>query len=231
VAKTDVFDHFVVDGRKKTSLFGRQMGSYRRVLLGEEIFSSADVPPVALAYNLGQESPDWVIAIPYGWIKDRYRSGEIRDRLVEELTIHEIAHIVHETKDELIPFLCQFGYRIDDDRPLTSVADLIAYLKERRLTYHEPERLILERVSHADAYYGSSGNTVHLKALCHIKEALVQLSEEVNRQDRTYPRSLLAMSDQQCYASMTFLYHRSVTGMGEAKEFARLGKPVRRPES
>jgi hypothetical protein len=213
VAKTDVFDGFIVGDRKKTTLFGKKLGAYRRVLLGEEVFSSAEVPPVALAYNLAQKSPqnpDWVIAIPYGSIQDLNRSADVRERLVEELTIHEIAHIVYETRDELIPFLAQFGYRMDDDRPMTGVADLIGYLKERRLTYHEPERLVLDRIYNADAYYGSSGNVVHLKALRQIKEALVQLSEEVNRQDRAYPKNLLRISDQQCYASMTLLYHRAL---------------------
>ncbi len=213
IATTDVFDGFTVGDRKKTTLFGRELGTYRRVLLGEEVFSSADVPPVALSYNLAEKTsrnPDWVIAIPSGWIRGLYGSGGMQERLVEELTIHEIAHIVYETRDELLPFLAQFGYLMDDDRPITSVGDLIAYLKNRRLTYHEPERLILERIFHAEDHYGISGNIEHLMALWHIKDALTELSEEVNRQDRTYPRDPLKMSDQQCYASMALLYYREL---------------------
>ncbi len=221
IARTDTFDGFVAGGRKRTSLFGRRLESYDRVMLGEEIFSTADVPPVALPYNLaphGASEPEWVIALPYGWVHDLYgrHSAGIEDRLLEELTIHEIAHIIHQTRDELIPFLAQFGYRMDDDRPMTTVDDLVSYLRASPLTYHQTERLILERVYYADAYYGSSGNSTHMNALKQIKDGLVNLTEEINRQDPRYPRSLLKMSDQQCYASMAFLYKKAVQRLAMA---------------
>ena len=211
----DRFDGFIVDGRKRTSLFGRELEGYDRVLLGEEVFSTIDVPPVALPYNLAageSTKPDWVIAIPYKWIHDHYglQAAGLEQRLVEELTIHEITHIVHQTRDEMLPFLAQFGYRMDDDRPMGSVEDLIGYLKAKPPTYHQTERLTLERICHADAYYGRSGNFAHLNALKQIKDGLVALSEDVARRDPSYPRNPLRISDQQCYASMTLLYRRAL---------------------
>lgn len=223
IARRDLFDGFTVDGRKRTSLFGKKLDTYDRILLGEEIFSTIDVPPVALPYNLapGESSrPEWVIAIPYKWIHDHYRSqaAGLEQRLVEELTIHEITHIVHRTRDELLPFLAQFGYRMDDDRPMNSVDDLISYLKTTLPTRHQAERLILERICHADAYYGDSGNVAHLNALKRIKDGLVALSEEVSRRDPSYPGNPLRISDQQCYASMALLYHRAVERLAVLKD-------------
>jgi hypothetical protein len=223
IVRRDLFDGFTVDGRKRTSLFGRKLEVYGRVLLGEEIFSTIAAPPVALPYNLapGESSkPDWVIAIPYKWIHDFYgrQAAGLEQRLVEELTIHEITHIVHHTRDELLPFLAQFGYRMDDDRPMSSVDDLIGYLKTKLPTYHQAERLVLERICHADAYYGSSGNFAHLNALKQIKDGLVTLSEEVSRRDPSYPRNPLKISDQQCGASMTLLYHRAVERLAVLKD-------------
>lgn len=223
IAGRDRFDGFTVDGRKRTSLFGRKLEVYDRVLLGEEVFSTIDVPPVALPYNLAPKEsskPDWVIAIPYKWIHDHYgmRAADLEQRLVEELTIHEITHIVHHTRDELLPFLAQFGYKMDDDRPMSSVDDLIGYLKTKLPTRHQAERLILERIYHADAYYGSSGNVAHLNALKQIKDGLVTLSEEVSKRDSSYPRNPLKISDQQCYASMALLYHRAVERLAVLKD-------------
>jgi hypothetical protein len=110
ISSQDIFDGYVVDGVRRTTLFGRKLDTYRRVLLGEEIFSTVDVPPVAMPYNLaapGSARPEWVIAIPYEWIHNLYgrRAGGIEERLVEELTVHEITHIVHQTREELLPFL------------------------------------------------------------------------------------------------------------------------------
>ncbi len=215
VAGQDVFDGFVVDGQKRTTLFGKKMDSYGRVLLGKEIFSTVDAPPVALPYNLappGSSIPNWIIAIPSGWIEEIYgsRASGIQERLMEELTVHEITHIVYRTRDELLPFLAQFGYRMDDDRPITGVHELIDYLTTKRLTYHQAERLILERIYYADAYYGSSGNTTHMSALKQIKDELSRISQEINRQCPQYPRNILKISDQQCYGSMALLYHQVV---------------------
>jgi len=226
-AKRDVFAGFMVEGRKRTSLFGIELEDYGRVLLGEEVFSTVNAPPVAQAYNLapaGSPKPEWVIAIPYEWIHDLYRwqAPDLEDRLVEELTIHEIAHIVHRTRDELIPFLAQFGYRIDDDRSLRTVDDLVDYLKIKRSTYHQVERLILERICYADTYYGSSGNLSHLSALEQIKDGLTRLSEEVNKQDPSYPKNVLKISDQQCCASMAVLYHRAVRRLAMSRDGHRV---------
>ncbi len=222
IAKRDFFDSFTVNGKKRTTILGRKMVGFDRVLLGDEVFSTRDVPPVALPYNLapaGSEKPEWVIAVPYGWIHDLYgrRAAGIEERLVEELTIHEITHIMYQTRDELLPFLAQFGYRIDDDRPVQDVGDEISYLREKSLTYHQAERLIMERVYDADTYYGSSGNSSHLGALKQIKDDLVKLSEQVNKLDSRYPKNLLRISDQQCYASMALLYDRA------ARQFATAG--------
>ena len=230
IAKRDVFDGFVVAGRKRTSLFGMALENYDRVLLGEEVFSTVNAPPVAQGYNIVPDrssKPEWVIAIPYEWIHDLYRrqAPDLVDRLIEELTIHEIAHIVHKTRDELIPFLAQFGYRIDADRPMLTVDDLVDYLKTRRLTYHQAERLILERIYYADAYYGSSGNVSHLSALEQIKDGLTRLSKEVNKEDSSYPKNVLKISDQQCYASMTVLYYRAVQQLAMIKDGHQVPQP------
>jgi hypothetical protein len=230
IAKRDVFDGFVVAGQKRTRLFGIALEDYDRVLLGEEAFSTVNAPPVAQAYNLapdGSSKPEWAIAIPYEWIRDVYRrqAPDLEERLVEELTIHEIAHIVHKTREELIPFLAQFGYRIDDDRPLRTVDDLVDYLKIKRPTYHQAERLILERIYHADAYYGSSGNFSHMSALELIKGGLTRLSEEVNKQEPSYPKNVLKISDQQCYASMAVLYHRAVQQLAMFGDKHRVQQP------
>ncbi len=90
IAKQDVFDHFVVDGSKRETLFGRRLGGYRRVLLDREIFSTSDASPVAMPYNLGpsgSSAPAWVIVIPYGSLHDLYgsRDPSMEERLVEEL--------------------------------------------------------------------------------------------------------------------------------------------------
>jgi hypothetical protein len=230
IAKRDVFAGFMVEGRKRNKLFGMPLEDYERVLLGEEVFSTVSAPPVAQGYNLapnGSSKPEWVIVIPYEWIHDLYRQETpgLEDRLVEELTIHEIAHIAHKTREELIPFLAQFGYRIDDDRPLRTVDDLVDYLKARRLTYHQVERLILERIYYADAYYGSSGNFFHMGALEQIKDGLTRLSEEVNREDPSYPKNLLKISDQQCCASMAVLYHRAVQQLAIIRDGQRVQQP------
>ncbi len=226
IAKRDVFDGYVVEGSKRNKLFGMALDDYERVLLGEEIFSTVSAPPVALPYNLapqGSSKPGWVIAIPQGWIHDLYgaQAPGLEERLVEELTIHEIAHIVHKTRDELIPFLAQFGYRVDEERPLVSVDDLVGYLRTRRLTYHQAERLVLERINYADAYYGSSSNFSHMSALKQIKEGIIRLSEEVNRQDHSYPRNILKISDQQCHASMAVMYHRAAQKLAMSRERGR----------
>jgi len=223
IAVHDVFDGFIVDGQKRSTLFGRKLEAYDRVLLGEEVFSTIDAPPVALPYNLASKEsskPQWVIAIPYRWIHDLYgrQAAGLEQRLVEELTIHEITHIVHHTRDEMLPFLAQFGYKMDDDRVMSSVDDLISYLGSTLHTYHQAERLILERICHADAYYGSSANFAHLNALKQIKDGLVALSAEVNRRNPSYPRDPLKISDQQCYASMTLLYHRAEERLAALKD-------------
>jgi hypothetical protein len=215
IARQDVFDHFVVDGVKRESLFGARLKGYRRILLGDEVFSTRDAPPVALPYDLAPQSasgPAWVIAVPYGWLHSSYgrQAPWIEEQLMEELTIHEITHIELQTRQELLPFLAQFGYRMDDYWPIGSVDDLVGYLVTKRLTYHQAERLILERISHADAYYGSSANVAHLGALKQIKDGLVSLAEEINKRDSRYPRNLLKMSDQQCYACMAFLYREGL---------------------
>jgi hypothetical protein len=217
IEKRSVFDGFVVDGRRRTTLFGRPLDTYDRVLLGEEIFSTIDAPPVALPYNLadyGSPKPAWVIAIPYGWIHDLYggfgkSTTTVEERLVEELTIHEITHIVHQTREELLPFLAQFGYRMDDNRSVTSVDDLVDYMRSTPATYHQTERLILERIDNADHWYGSSGNVGHLVALRQIRDGLVRLAKKINTHDSAYPVNLLKFSDQQCYSSMAYLYTRA----------------------
>ncbi len=183
IARQDVFDHFVVEGMNRDTLFGRRLEGYHRILLGDEIFSTADAPPVALPYDLALQKssrPVWFIAVPYGWLHNLYgrQAPGIEERLVEELTIHEITHIELQTRDELLPFLAQFGYRMDDYWPLGSVDDLMGYLVTKHLTYHQAERLVLERIDHADAYYGSSGSAAHLGALKQIKDGLVHLTEE-----------------------------------------------------
>jgi hypothetical protein len=215
VAKQDVFDGFVVEGIKRETLFGRRLEGYERILLGDEVFSTADVPPVALPYNLAlreSSKPRWVIAVPYGWIHNLYgrQAHGIEERLVEELTIHEITHIDLGTRDELLPFLAQFGYRMDDYWPLASVDDLMGYLVTKRLTYHRAERLVLERISHCDAYYGRSADVTHLSALEQIKGGLVNLTEEIHRRDSRYPGDLLKISDQQCHACMALLYREGL---------------------
>ena len=217
IERQSIFDGFVVDGKRRTTLFGRTLAGYHRVLLGEEIFSTIEAPPVALPYNLapyGSTTPEWVIAIPYGWIHELYggfagRATAIEDRLVEELTVHEITHIVHQTKDELLPFLAQFGYRVDDDRPITTVDDLVSYLKVKPATFHQAERLILERVSDADHWYGQSGNMAHLAALRQIRDGITRLARDINRRDPAYPQNLMRFSDQQCHACMAYLYNRA----------------------
>jgi hypothetical protein len=215
LVKQDIFDGFLVQGTKCSSLYGQELGSYDRVLLGDEVCSSVSVPPIALAYDLayaGSQTPAWVIAIPSAWIESLYgkRVGGIQERLIEELTIHEIAHIIHRTRDELIPFLAQFGYKIGGSRRINEIDDLIRYLREHRLTYHQAERFILERIYNADSYYGSSGNAAHLSALSEIKNGLEDLSKQVHEHDRYYPVNMLRISDQQCWASMALLYHRAV---------------------
>lgn len=230
IAKRDVFDGFVVAGRKRTSLFGIALENYDRVLLGEEVFSTVNAPPVAQGYNIVPDrssKPEWVIAIPYEWIHDLYRrqAPDLVDRLIEELTIHEIAHIVHKTRDELVPFLAQFGYRIDDDRPMRTVDDLVDYLKTKRPTYHQAERLILERIYYADAYYGSSGNFSHLGALEQIKDGLTRLSKEVNKEDPSHSKNILKISDQQCYGSMAVLYYRAVQQLAMIRDGHRVQQP------
>lgn len=214
VTKHDLFDGFMTDGGKCSNLYGEELDSYDRVLLGGEVYSSAHVPPIALAYDLA--SPDsqasaWVVAIPSGWIENLYgnRPGGIQERLIEELTIHEIAHITHRTRDELIPFLAQFGYRIGGRR-IESTEDLVTYLYESRLTHHQSERFILERIYNADAYYGSSGSTGHLSALKEIKNGLIDLCEQVNRRNPSFPKHIIKISDQQCWGSMALLYYRIV---------------------
>jgi hypothetical protein len=214
IASQDIFDGFIVDGHKRATLFGRKLDSYHRVLLGEEIFSTVDVPPVAMPYDLatpGSSKPEWVIAIPYGWIHDLYgrQAAGIEERLIEELTIHEITHIVHQTREELLPFLAQFGYRMDDDRPLGSVDDLVGYLGTKPATFHQAERLILERIYDADSYYGDTGSRAHLGALKRIKDGVLRLAKDINRSDPRYPSNLLRFSDQQCYACMAYLYGRA----------------------
>ncbi len=228
IAKLDVFNGFDVEGKKRRNLFGRTLEDYNRVLLGEEIFSTEDVPPVALPYNLavkGSAKPDWVIAIPYEWILDLYgsRASGIGERLVEELTIHEIVHIMYETEDELLPFLAQFGYRLDAEHPLNSLDDLVDYLKTKPHTYESTEYLMLERIYYADTYYGKSSNSAHLNALRYIKDALVNLTDEINRKDPKYPRSVLKISDQQCYASMALIFSRALQRLAMVKRIA--GKP------
>ena len=52
IAKRDVFAGFMVEGRKRTKLFGIPLEDYDRALLGEEVFSTVNAPPVAQAYNL-----------------------------------------------------------------------------------------------------------------------------------------------------------------------------------
>lgn len=215
LVRQDVFDGFLADGTKCSTLYGRELGSFDRVLLGDEVCSSANVPPIALAYDLARvnsERPGWVIAIPSGWIGSLYgkRPGGIQERLVEELTIHEVAHIIHKTRDELIPFLAQFGYKINGSRRIEKIDDLIQYLREQRLTYHQAERFILERIFNADSYYGRSGNAAHLNALSEIKEGLEDLSRQVHEYDKFYSANMLRISDQQCWASMALLYHRAV---------------------
>jgi|GEM_PF-763591 hypothetical protein len=230
IARRDVFAGYVVEGSKRNKLFGITLDDYERVLLGEEIFSTVAAPPVALPYNLapqGSSKPGWVIAIPQGWIHDLYgtQAPGLEDRLIEELTIHEIAHIVHKTRDELIPFLAQFGYRVDEERPLVNVDNLLDYLRSRRLTYHQAERLILERIYYADAYYGSSGHFSHMSALKQIKEGIIRLSEEVNGQDPSYPKNILRISDQQCHASMAVLYHGAVQKLAMIRQGHGLEQP------
>ena len=132
---------------------------------------------------------------------------------------------MHKTRDELIPFLAQFGYRIDDDRPLRTVGDLVDYLKTKRPTYHQIERLILERICYADTYYGSSGNFSHLSALGQIKDGLTRLSEEVTKDDPSYPKNMLKLSDQQCYASMAVLYYRAVQQLAMIRDGHRVQQP------
>lgn len=213
--KQDVFDGFTIEGVKCSTLYGKELGSYDRLLLGNEVCSSATVPPIALAYDLapaGSQTPAWVVAIPCAWIENLYgrRPGGIQERLIEELTIHEIAHIIHKTRDELIPFLAQFGYKAGGSRRIEDVDDLIQFLRERRLTYHQAERFVLERIYNADSYYGSSGNAAHLSALTEIKDSLQKLSRQVHECDHCYPANVLKISDQQCWASMALLYHRAV---------------------
>jgi hypothetical protein len=215
IRERNVFDSFEADGKRCRSFFGEPLNGYVRVFLGDEVFSTANVPPVALPYapsSRGSSEADWVIVIPYGWIQDLYgrHSDGLRGRIVEELTIHEIAHIVHRTRDELIPFLAQFGYKVGDQKSIRCIDDLIEYLQERRFTYHQAERLVLERIHNADAYYGGSGNTTHLGALTEIKDSLRRLSELVNKRDQKYPLNMLRMSDQQCWASMALLYREAV---------------------
>ncbi len=224
IAKLDTFNGFMVDGKRRTTLFGKEIGDYRRVLLGKEIFSTIDAPPVALAYNLaGSDSstPSWIIAVPWGWIHELYgnHSPAIRERLIEELTVHEITHIVHSTRDELLPFLAQFAYKMDDDRPIVRIQDLINYLITRPLTYHQAERLILERICYSDAYYGESCNSAHIMALKQIKDGLSAITEEINGRCPQFPRNVMKISDQQCHASMTLLYNRAV------RQLAFLGGP------
>ena len=185
IAKQDVFDHFVVDGSKRETLFGRRLGGYRRVLLDREIFSTSDASPVAMPYNLapsGSSAPAWVIVIPYGSLHDLYgsRDPSMEERLVEELTIHEITHIELQTRDELLPFLAQFGYRVDDYWPIHSVEDLVGYLTTKRLTYHSLDRLVLQRICYPEAFYGSSGNAAHLSALRQIRGELTRLAREIH---------------------------------------------------
>jgi hypothetical protein len=208
------FDGFMVDGYRRTTLFGKKLDPYERVLLGEEIFSTLDIPPVAMPYNLaapGSTRPEWVIAIPYGWIHDLYgrQSSGIEERLVEELTIHEITHIVHQTREELLPFLAQFGYRMDEEQPVGSISDIVAYLRVKPVTFHQAERLILERIYDVDSYYGDTGNVAHLIALRQIRDGILRLAVEMNRTDPKYPSNILKFSDQQCYACMAYLYNRA----------------------
>lgn len=103
--------------------------------------------------------------------------------------------------------------------------DLVDYLQAKRLTYHQAERLILERIYYADAYYGSSGNFSHLSALEQIKEGLTRLSKEVNKENPSYPKNVLKISDQQCYASMTVLYYRAVQQLAMIKDGHRVERP------
>ena len=215
IAKQDVFDHFVVDGLKRDTLFGRRLGGYHRVLLGREVFSTADASPVAMPCNLapsGSSAPAWVIVIPYGSLHDLYgsRDPSMEERLVEELTIHEITHIELQTRDELLPFLAQFGYRVDDYWPIHSVEDLVGYLMTKRLTYHSLDRLVLQRICYPEAFYGSSGNTAHLSALRQIRGELTRLAREIHGLDPRYPSDVLRMSDQQCYACMALLYRQGL---------------------
>jgi len=107
---------------------------------------------------------------------------------------------------------------MEDGWPMHSVDDLIAYLRTTLPSYHQAERLILERINNADAYYGSSANFEHLNALKQIKDGLVSLSEEVHRRDSTYPKNPLKISDQQCYASMTLLYHSAEERLAVTKD-------------
>jgi hypothetical protein len=95
---------------------------------------------------------------------------------------------------------------MEDDRPVGSVDDLVNYLRVKPATFHQAERLILERVYDVDSYYGDTGSTTHLVALKQIRDGAIRLAGEIHRTDPRYPSRLLKFSDQQCHACMACLY-------------------------
>ncbi len=235
IASQDIFDGFVVDGRKRTALFGKKLETHRSAMLGEEILSTVEIPPVAQAYNLADPvapKPDWAIAIFYGWIHNLYgkQAAGVEERLVEELTIREITHVIHRTGEELLPFLPRFGYRMEEDSPLSSMDDLIAYLRTRPATFHHAERLVLERIYDVDSWYGETANKTHMEALRQIKEDMERLAGQVGRVDPTYSAKILRLSDRQCHAHVAFLNQGTVAGLSLAAQLPKAAATPRREE-
>lgn len=209
IERKDLFDGFIISTRKHTRLFGKDMGSYTRILLGKELFTTRDVPPLALHMNLYPEEPNgWVIAIPY-WslleFQSRYPQGAV-ERLVEELTIHEIAHIVNNTDDELIAFLAQFGYRMQPEIEINTVEEIITFLAQLKPSYGNFERFVLNRICYAELYYSKSANMFHLQALRRLREGLRAICQQIARANPAFTKDLLKISDQQLYASLAYMY-------------------------